>query len=60
MPIAHHPNIELSPFDIPLDEGAGPHARMDELDSLLEFLIILDNGRLRDPERCLFGRRFDN
>ena len=33
---------------------------MDEGDALLEFVVILDNGGLRDPERGLFGYRFDN
>ena len=60
LPIAHHSDIELAPFDVLLDEGASPYARVDEVDALLEFVVILDNGRLRDPERRLFGHRFDN
>ena len=60
LPIAHHPDVEFAPFDVLLDEGAGPDARVDEGDALLEFVVLLDNGRLRDPERGLFGHRFDN
>ena len=64
MPIAHHPDIQFAPFDILLDEGAGPDARVDEGDALLEFVVILDklpeDARRIATERVKWSRTYQD
>ena len=55
--IAHHPDIELASFDVPLDEGSSADIVVDKCHPFPQLLIVVDNRGLRNPQRCLFADR---
>ena len=48
--VAEHADIELSSLDVLLGDGGSSEPLVNEGDALCEFLVRIDDGRLRDPE----------
>src|SRR6185295_3058323 len=55
VPIAQYPDIQFTPFDVLFNQGPRSYARVNEFYPLLELVVILNNGRLRDSKGSLLG-----
>ena len=54
-----HADIELAAVDVLLDDCIALHLFVNELDAFAQALHVVDDRRLRDAERCIVGRGFD-
>src|SRR5688572_14317052 len=55
--VADHADVDLATFDVLLRYGIAIGCAMDELDSFLEFLVIVNDRRLGYAYRTLFNDR---